>query len=147
MEFEHTYQPGFNRHSPGFKACVDAFKAASKACRGRDLVEYMAARVWPLTSTLFPFKSKRLEFAVLGYEIPCLVFELIKPEGKSDEVIVSDLERAALEVLGPCNRKEFEAFSVVCSHGGRRINRCLTPAPIRRGHAAGNIGSDLPVKI
>ena len=33
-DFEHTYQPGFNKHSSEFKSSVAAFKAASKACGG-----------------------------------------------------------------------------------------------------------------
>ena len=50
-EFEHTYQPSFNKHLPEFKSCVGAFKAASRACGGRDLVEeFLLAKVWPITS-------------------------------------------------------------------------------------------------
>ena len=32
--FEHTYQPGFNKHSQEFKSCLGAFVTASRACGG-----------------------------------------------------------------------------------------------------------------
>ena len=61
--FEHIYQPGFNKHLPEFMSCVEAFKAASKACGARDLVEdYLAADVWMLTSARH---TKRAKFACL----------------------------------------------------------------------------------
>ena len=42
-----------------------------------------------------------------------LLFDLRKPEGKSDEVIVEELEREASEMLGPWNREEYNSLVVL----------------------------------
>lgn len=154
LPFEHTYQPGFNKHLPEFKSCVNAFEVASQACGGRDLVEeYLAAGVWPLTSGWFPVPTRRVKFGCLDCEIASPVLGLTKPEGKSDEVIVAELEMRASELLGPWNKKEYDSFIAVCCHQGH-VNRCLhemgvsydarvvPSVPQRRPRAPGNVGSE-----
>jgi hypothetical protein len=124
--------------------------------RGRDIVEeYLAAKIWPLTPGWFPVRTRRVKFDCLDYEIVSPVFNLQKPLGKSDEVIVVELERAAIELLGPWNKKEYDSLVAVYYHQGG-VNRCLqemgvsysprlvSSAPQRRLWDPGNIGSELP---
>lgn len=66
---------------------------AGQVCGARDLVkEYLAAKIWPITPGWFPIQTRGVKFDCLPYEIVCPVFGLRKPEGKSDEIIVAELE-------------------------------------------------------
>ena len=58
--------------------------------------------------------TRRVKLVYLEYEIVCPTFGLSKLGGKSDEVIVSELEFAALVLLGPWNKKEYDSFIAVC---------------------------------
>ena len=83
------------------------------------------------------------------------VFGLQKLEGTSDEIIVAELEREAVEILGPWNRKEYASLVEVCGKN-LRLNRCLAemgvaydlrpvpPNAILRMVAPGNVGSEVP---
>lgn len=97
-----------------------------------------------------------MKFDCLNYEIVCPTFGLRKPAGKSDEIIVAELEQDAMELLGPWNKKEYDSFTTVCCHEVR-INRCLREmgvnyglrpvlaGPQKRNLGAGNVGSEVPV--
>ena len=123
--FEHTYQSGFNSHSPEFKSCMTAFKATSKAYGGRDLVEeFIAAGIWPLSPGWYPFSLKRERFSCLAYEINCPVLGLVKPKAVNEHSLVSEVERDACTLLGPWNRREYDSLVAICKHAGR-INRCF----------------------
>ena len=86
-----------------------------------------------------------------------LLFDLRKPEGKSDEVIVEELEREASEMLGPWNREEYNSLVEICG-GNIRLNRCLSemcveyearPLPsgvLKRMIEPGNVGSEVLLK-
>lgn len=156
LPFDHTNQPGFNKNLPGFKSYMSAFEVAGQVCGGRDLIEeYLAARVWPLSPGWFPVETRSGKFDCLPYAITCPVFGLKRPEGKSDGIIVAELEREALNILGPWNRKEYDFFVAVCCHQSH-INRCLhemgvsyearpiPPSPQKRSPGPGNVGSDVP---
>lgn len=119
--------------------------------------EYLAARIWPLTSGWFPVHSHHVKFDCVDWEVAFPIFVLSKPEGKSDEVIVAELKMVASELLGPWNKKEYDSFFAVCCHQGQ-VNRCLhemgvsyevrvvSPLPHRRLRAPGVLGSEVPVK-
>lgn len=66
----------------------------------------------------------------MEYEIACPILVLKKLEGQSDEVIVSELELVALELLVPWNKMEYDSFIAVCGHQGR-TNRCLEEMGVR----------------
>lgn len=116
--------------------------------------EYLAARVWLMTSGWFPVKTRKVKFDCLQYKIVCPVFGLKKPEGKSDESIFAELEREALNILCPRN-KEYDFFVAICFHQ-KHINRCLHEmgvsyetwhvpvGPKKRSRSPGNINSDVP---
>jgi len=100
--FEHTYQPAYSKHGPGFKPCLEAFMTACPICGVRDVVEeFLAAKVWPLSAGWSPLRFERKRFAGLKYDATSPVFGIRRPEGASDEVIVAELERQAAEILGP----------------------------------------------
>jgi len=93
----------------------------------------------------------------LDYEIPCPVFGLKKLKGRSDEMIVAELEREASDVIGPWNRKEYNSLVEVCGRN-IRVNRCLTemrvsyelhpvpPGIVKRGCGPGNVGFEIVPK-
>ena len=100
--FEHTYQPAYNKRTPGFKPCLEAFMTACQIFGGRDVVEeFLAVKVWPLSAGWAPQGFERKGFTGLEYDVQSLIFGLQRPEGFSDEVIVAELEREAMEILGP----------------------------------------------
>lgn len=152
--FEHTCQPGFNKHLPAFKDCIEAFKFACQVCGGRDLVEeFLAAKIWPLSLGWYPLEMKRVKFSYVEYE-PTPVLGLKKPEGPSDEAFVAELEQSACDLVGPWDKREYDSFVAVCCHEGR-INRRLTKmgvryeprpvptGPVRRMQPKENVGSDI----
>ena len=109
-----------------FKPCIAAFKAAALVCGGRNIVEEcLAAKVWPISTGWAPQRLECKQFFGLEYEVLSPVFGLRKAEGKSDEVIVSELEREASEILGPWNKKEYLSLIEVCGKN-LRLNRCLS---------------------
>lgn len=153
LPFEHTHQPSFNRHLSEFKACVKAFEATSQVSGGRDLVEeYLAAKIWPLSLGWFPVQTHHVKFDFLKCEVVCPRVGLQKLVGKSDEVIVVELEMATLELLRPWNKKEYDSFVSVCCHCGH-VNWCLhemgvsdevhvvPSGPQKRLRTLGNVGS------
>lgn len=83
-------------------------------------------------------------------------FWLRKRDGKSDKIIIAELERAALELLGPWNKKKYDSFVSICCHQGQ-INPCLQEmgvsyeagpvpsGPQKRFRTHGNVGSELPI--
>ena len=81
----------------------------------------VAAKVWPLSPGCYPFGLRKVKFSCLAFEIDCPVLELKRPEGLSDHVVVSDVERDACNLLGPWNRKEYTSFMAICKHGGASI--------------------------
>lgn len=99
-------------------------------------------------------KTRSVKFDCLPYEITCPVFGLRNPQQKSNETIVAELEREALNILGPWNIREYDFFVAVCCHQGC-INRCLhemgvayetrpvPPSPQKPSRGPGNVGSDV----
>jgi hypothetical protein len=156
-EFDHTYQPAYNKRAPGFKPCLEAFMVACHICSGRDVVEeFLAAKVYPLSAGWAPRGFERKQFAGLDYDELSPVFGLQRLEGISDEIIVAGLEREASEILGPWNKKEYASLVEICGKN-HRLNRCLAemgvaydlrPVPPERhpeDEAPGNVGSEVPV--
>lgn len=117
--------------------------------------EYLAAKIWPSPPSWLPTGARQVKFVFSDFEIHCPFLGLKRPEGKSDEVIVEDLKRAASELIGPWNRKEYDFFVAVSCHEGR-INRCLYEMEVRyevrtvpllpqkRFRTHGNIGLEFP---
>ena len=57
-----------------------------------------------------PVRFERKCFVGLKYEVTSPVFGLRRPEGASDEVIVDELERQAVEILGAMEQKGVPFF-------------------------------------
>lgn len=92
--------------------------------------EYLAAKFWPLSTGWFPVQTREVKFYCLEYEIVCPIFGLRRPNGKSNETIIAELEHEAMQLLGPWNKKEYDSFVVVCCHRGQ-VNRFLHEMRVR----------------
>ena len=54
-EFKHITKADFRRTIAGYEECYSVFASAARVVSCRDLIEeYLAAKVWPLTSGWLP---------------------------------------------------------------------------------------------
>ena len=59
-EFKHVTKADFCRTALGYKEYYSAFISAARVISGRDLIEeYLAAKVWPLTTGWLRSLSRR----------------------------------------------------------------------------------------
>ena len=63
-EFKHITKADFRRTVAGYKECYSAFASTTRVVGGRDLIEeYLAAKVWPLTSGWLPGAFSKVRVA------------------------------------------------------------------------------------
>lgn len=123
---------------------------------GRDVVEkFLAAGIWPLQAKWKLFKMEKRKVPSLVHEITFPVFGLKKPEGANDFLIITDVEKAASNLVGPYSKREKKSMLSVLERV-TRINRPweemkveygpreVSPKPPqKRMRSAGNIGSEV----
>jgi len=154
-ELKVIHIPSFDSKSAGFEACCDSFYLAMITLSGRDVVEEaLAAGIMPLQRGWAPLRIERQVFPGCERELPYPRFGLKRTEGRSDEILLAELEREAENYLGPYTEKELESAKLILCHEGR-INRPFfemgitveaRPKPVKgvkRHREVGNVGSDV----
>ena len=63
--------------------------------------EYVAAKIWPLTSGWLPNSFSKVKFGQLTESIPYPNFGLVRPNGLSDEEIVAAVKQDVVVLAGP----------------------------------------------
>lgn len=90
------------------------FQQATLKLTGRDAVEeFLAADIWPLKANWKPFTMEKRKVPGLEHEIPFPVFGLVKPDGANGFNIVSDVEMAASNLVGPYSKKEKKSMILI----------------------------------
>ena len=96
--------------SPAREACDRAFALACRYSGGRDLVEeIMASDYWPLKGDNPPFRLEMVKIPVFGPEagIPFPRFGQSLGEGVTEDIFVSEVEEAAIGLVGKISEREY----------------------------------------
>lgn len=100
---------------PGYKDCCAAFASAMGVISGGDVVEeFLAAKIWPLSSGWLPGSFAKLEISGLKGKLSFPKFGLKKPKGISDDLIVEEVEQEAVVLVVPYTLKEHDSFVECC---------------------------------
>jgi deoxyribodipyrimidine photolyase-like uncharacterized protein len=86
------------------------------------LEEFMAADIWHCKPQWgsWAFREKKLHR--LDFETRSPKFNIKRPEGKTDEEILAEVERKVIQMIGNYTHKEWECAQKILKHEGR-INR------------------------
>jgi len=99
----------------GYKDCCAAFASATGVISGGDVVEeFLAAKIWPLSSGWLPGSFAKLEISGLKDKLSFPKFGLKKPKGISDDLIVEEVEQEAVVLVVPYTLKEHDSFVECC---------------------------------
>ena len=78
---------------------------------GHDLVEeFLAAKIWPLSSGWLPGSFVKLEISSLKDKLPFNKFGLKKPIGILEDLILEEIVQEAVVLLGPYTSKEHDSL-------------------------------------
>ena len=111
--------------SPAREACERAFALACRYSGGRDLVEeIMASNYWPLSKDNPPFQLEMVSVPVFGPEGSILFprFGRSLGEGVTEDSLVSEVEEAAIGLVGKISEREYTSRRAV-SGTMPRLNR------------------------
>jgi hypothetical protein len=137
---------------------TSAFFQATHVISTRDaLEEFVAADIWPCKPRWGSWAFKMKKLPGLDFEIYNPKLNVKRPEGKTDKVILGEVDRKVIQMIGNYTHKEWECAQKIWKHEGR-VNRVLeemkVQCPPRPKPAAlckkmqcfDNIGSE-PVEI
>jgi hypothetical protein len=79
--------------------------------------EFIYAKVWSLAAGWLPRALLKIKVGGLKETVQFPRFDLVRPEGKTDETIVEEVGREVAELVGPFLSKEFDSFMVCCLEG------------------------------
>ena len=107
--------------------------AAARVVGGQDLVEeFLAVKVWPLTSGWLLDSFSKVKVDGLRDSLPFPSFGLAKPEGVFDDLIVDEIEQQVMVLVGPYNSKECDSF-VDCCPDQLQVNRSFVEMKVQYG--------------
>jgi hypothetical protein len=113
----------FNQRALGIRSCENAFHLASTILGGRDIIEeFVAARVWPISSGWSP--SELLYFNVnwADQKVPFPKFGIKLREDQSAEAFMEEVEKRVNVMVGEYTMNEYKAYKALVKHK-KRINR------------------------
>lgn len=131
--------------SDSFALCGPAFELATRTLTSRDIYEeFFAAKVWPLRTGLKVGDVEMKDVEGLDHKMHVPKFGISKPLGCIESLFVTEIERAANDILGLYSMKEHQAM--LAQFGCEiRINRVLAEMGIEvdvRGASAKKKGKD-----
>jgi hypothetical protein len=135
-------------------ASTSAFFQASHVITTRDaLEEFVTADIWPCQPRWGSWAFKTQMLPGLDYAVRSPKFNLKRPDGKTDEEIVDEVEKKDVQMIGNYTHKEWECAQKILKHQGR-VNRVFDemnvsypprPRPLivgKKMQPPRNIGSD-----
>jgi hypothetical protein len=100
-----------------------AFRSATRHLSSRDVVEeFIAAGVWPLGRDWSLDDVREGTLKILKQPMICPPFNFVRPEDKTNEQIVEDVEYRANVLCGPYKASEHNTCKKVLPKSGR-LNR------------------------
>jgi hypothetical protein len=116
----------FNQRALGIRSCENAFHLASTILGGRDIIEeFVAARVWPISSGWSPTELLYLNVNWADQKVPFPKFEIKLREDQSAKAFMEEVEKRVNVMIGEYTMNEYKAYKALVKHK-KRINRVFS---------------------
>jgi hypothetical protein len=110
----------------GIRNCESAFHLASTILGGRDIIEeFVAARIWPISSGWSPNKIVYFNVNWAAQEVPFPKFGIKLRENQSADAFMIEIEKRVNVMIGEYTMNEYKAYKALVKHK-KRINRVFT---------------------
>jgi hypothetical protein len=104
-------------------ASTSAYFQATHVITTRDaLEEFVVVDIWPCKPRWGPWAFKMKKLPRLDFETRSPKFNAKRPEGKTDEEIVAEVEKKVIQMISNYTHKEWECAQNILKHQGR-VNR------------------------
>jgi hypothetical protein len=116
----------FNHRAVGIRKCESVFHLASTILRGRDIIEeFVAARIWPISSGWAPTEIVYFNVNWAAQEVPFPKFGIKLREDQSADAFMIEIEKRVNLIIGEYTMNEYKAYKALVKHK-KRINRVFT---------------------
>jgi hypothetical protein len=116
----------FNHRAVGIRSCESAFHLASTILGGRDIIEeFVAARIWPISSGWAPTEIVCFNVNWAAQEVPFLKFSIKLREGQSANAFMVEIEKRVNLMIGEYTMNEYKAYKALVKQK-KRINHVFT---------------------
>jgi hypothetical protein len=116
----------FNQRALGIQNCESAFHLASTILGGRDIIEeFVAARVWPISSGWSPTEIVYFNINWAAQEVPFPKFGIKLRENQSIDAFMVEIEKRVNVMIGEYTMNEYKAYKALVKHK-KRINRVFS---------------------
>jgi hypothetical protein len=116
----------FNQRALGIRNCESAFHLASTILGGRDIIEeFVAARVWPISSGWSPTEIVYFNVNWAAQEVPFSKFGIKLREDQSADAFMVEIEKRVNVMIGEYTMNEYKAYKALVKHE-KRINRVFS---------------------
>jgi hypothetical protein len=116
----------FNQRALGIRSCENAFHLASTILGGRDIIEeFIAARVWPISSGWSPTELLYFNVNWADQKVPFPKFRIKLCEDQSTEAFMDEVEKRVNVMVGEYTMNEYKAYKALVKHK-KRINRVFS---------------------
>jgi hypothetical protein len=110
----------------GIRNCESAFHLASTILGGRDIIEeFVAARIWPISSGWSPIEIVYFKVNWAAQEVPFPKFGIKLREDQSTNAFMIEIEKRVNVMIGEYTMNEYKAYKALVKHK-KRINRVFT---------------------
>jgi hypothetical protein len=110
----------------GIRNCESAFHLASTILGGRDIIEeFVAARIWPISSGWSPNEIVYFNVNWAAQEVPFPKFGIKLRENQSADTFMIEIEKRVNVMIGEYTMNEYKAYKALVKHK-KRINRVFT---------------------
>jgi hypothetical protein len=115
----------FNQRALGIRSCENAFHLASTILGGRDIIEeFVAARVWPISSGWSPIELVYYNVNWADQKVPFPKFGIKLREDQSARAFVDEVEKKVNVMVGEYTMNEYKAYKALVKH--KKINRIFS---------------------
>jgi hypothetical protein len=116
----------FNQRSLGIRCCENAFHLASTILGGRDIIEeFVAARVWPISSGWSPTELLYFNVNWADQKVPFPKFGIKLREDQSAEAFMEEVEKRVNVMVGEYTMNEYKEYKALVKHK-KKINRVFS---------------------
>jgi hypothetical protein len=116
----------FNQRALGIRSCDNAFHLASTILGGRDIIEeFVAARVWPISSGWSPTEVLYFNVNWADQKVPFPKFGIKLREDQSAKAFMEEVEKRVNVMVGEYTMNEYKAYKALVKHK-KRINRVFS---------------------
>jgi hypothetical protein len=116
----------FNQRAVGIRSCESAFHLASTILGVRDIIEeFVAARVWPISSGWSPTELVYFNVNWATQKVPLPKFGIKLREDQSADAFMKEVEKRVNVMVGEYTMNEYKAYKALVKHK-KRINRVFS---------------------